>query len=479
MNYLTGVCAGASVIVHNASVVNICRGIVERVLYVRDNGVLRRTPQPKVDVARTLARIGDKIVTSLNPTTVVSPWNYHWLYSGRKQARYLSAYESLRLRPIAKEDAKCSTFVKAEKVLLSPSKVDPAPRVIQPRSYRYNLMVGRYLKNFEKELFRGIAEVAGYNVVLKGENAHGIAENLYSSWTQFDDTVAVGLDASRFDQHISYDMLKYEHSIYNRVFQSAELAKLLEWQLENEGNAYVDTSRITYKVKGCRMSGDINTSMGNCLIMASIVLAYFDKFGINARLANNGDDCVVFLSKKHLHLLDGIDEWFKNLGFKLTQEKPVDVFEQIEFCQMHPVFVSDQWRMVRNPWTATTKDATTLLSWATEREWLNWRESIGVCGLSMTGGVPVWQAFHQKLRGCGGYVRHRFEDEGVGKYGVNAAIESISAKTRASFYYAFGILPDLQVAIEDEIVDFSYSNPMIFAEINQAQLLYNAAVANS
>lgn len=152
MNYLTGVCAGASVIVHNASVVNICRGIVERVLYVRDNGVLRRTPQPKVDVARTLARIGDKIVTSLNPTTVVSPWNYHWLYSGRKQARYLSAYESLRLRPIAKEDAKCSTFVKAEKVLLSPSKVDPAPRVIQPRSYRYNLMVGRYLKNFEKRV---------------------------------------------------------------------------------------------------------------------------------------------------------------------------------------------------------------------------------------------------------------------------------------------------------------------------------------
>ena len=76
------------------------------------------------------------------------------MYVGRKRGIYERAYTSLMVRAIGVRDAWVNTFVKAEKVNFD-KKTDPAPRVIQPRSPRYNLEVGRYLKLYEKELFRG------------------------------------------------------------------------------------------------------------------------------------------------------------------------------------------------------------------------------------------------------------------------------------------------------------------------------------
>jgi hypothetical protein len=148
---------------------------------------------------------------------------------------------------------------------------------------------------FEKRLFSGFETVFGYSVILKGMNAHATAEQLRSNWDSFTQPVAVGLDASRFDQHVSHAALCWEHSVYNGVFRSSELRRLLRWQLVNHGVARTEGQRIDYTTNGCRMSGDINTSLGNCLIMSSIVLAYCETRGITARLSNNGDDCVLIL----------------------------------------------------------------------------------------------------------------------------------------------------------------------------------------
>lgn len=475
VNYLAGVCGCAQVIVHNASVVNVRRGIIERVLYVFRDGELQATPKPVVGVFDKMADFKERLVSSMTPTTVVSAGKYPLLYDSRKRARYQAAVESLAHSKIAKSDAVVNTFVKAEKVVLKPTKVDPAPRVIQPRSYRFNVCIGRYLKLFEKELFRGLEAVAGYKVVFKGMNAEEMATAMHGHWSEFVDPVGVGLDASRFDQHVSKEALQFEHDVYNQVFKSAKLAEWLSWQLENKGRAFVDGQKISYEVEGCRMSGDINTSMGNCLIMSAIVLCYLESIQVKSRLVNNGDDCVVIVERKHLPLLDNIDNWFKIHGFTLTKEPAVDCLEAIEFCQMHPVCVDGSWRMIRNPYTAITKDCTTLLSWGTKTLYNNWSKSIGVAGLSMTGGVPVWQAFHSSLVGLEGKVTHRFEDEGVGRFGCGAKSGAVLDSTRFSFWKAFGMLPDVQVAIEKEFQRVPYAEPVMFADIKSTQVLQHAA----
>jgi len=293
---------------------------VERVFYVVRDGSLARAPQPLPNVFARLNEVRKRLLGATRPTPIVAREEYPGLYVGRKRGIYERAYTSLMVRAIGVRDAWVNTFVKAEKVNFD-KKIDPAPRVIQPRSPRYNLEVGRYLKLYEKELFRGFERVWGYPVVLKGMNSHEVGMWMSRHWEHFDCPVAVGLDATRFDQHVSKHALKWEHSVYNAAFQSKELRKLLAWQIHNHGVARLDGYRVDYDIEGCRMSGDINTGLGNCLLMSAMVISYCEHTGLKFRLANNGDDCVLFVEKTDLHLLAGIDAWMLDFGFTLTREE--------------------------------------------------------------------------------------------------------------------------------------------------------------
>lgn len=458
--------------VHNASIANLARGVVERVLKTSgEGGVLGPPVRPVPGVYDSLREFRAAVLENTSSTSVVSVEDYPSLYhDARKRALYERAVLSLSLEAISQRDAVVNTFVKAEKVNFS-AKSDPAPRVIQPRSPRYNVCVGRYLKPFEKNLFDGFRKTVGYPVICKGMNAAGTANQLRSLWDSFDDPVAVGLDASRFDQHVSQEALKFEHGFYNGVFHSAELAELLSWQLNNEGLGFVNGLKLRYKVRGCRMSGDINTSMGNCVIMCSIVLAYFMSLGLDAKLANNGDDCVVVCERKHLGKLDGIGAWFLKFGFKLTREAPVYEFEHIEFCQTHPVWTEAGWRMVRNPYTATSKDMVSLLPWDKEVEFDAWRGAIGSCGLSLTAGVPFWESFYSRLGG----VRRKWSDEKLRDSGLGYMARGmdgaciISDRARYSFWLAYGMLPDEQIALESmqSSITFGTPIPLTFGEGNK------------
>lgn len=465
--------------VHNPSLVNLKRGVAERVLYTRTDKGLATPIRPVKGVFDRLRHIKSLIVGNTCPTNVVAMEDYPSLYhDARKRAVYTKACESLRSVAVNVRDSIVNTFVKAEKINLS-SKPDPAPRVIQPRSARYNVCVGRYLKPFESALVKGFKKAFGYSVITKGLNAIGVASQLRRNWDEFVDPVAFGLDASRFDQHVSIEALRYEHSVYNSIFNSTELAGLLKWQLHNKGVAYCDGHKLKYSVDGCRMSGDINTGMGNCLIMSSIVLAYFELVGVRARLSNNGDDCVVFCERRDYAKFAGIGEWFREFGFKLTREPVTDVFEKIEFCQTQPVLCSDGWRMVRNPYVASSKDMVSLLSWSTECEWRRWAGAIGKCGLSLTQGVPYWEAFYRRFVGVEHETTYNnIMQSGLGYLarGMHSTAE-VTPESRYSFWLAFGMLPDHQEALEQVVVDVGYSEltPMMYGNTSMlSDLLQNA-----
>lgn len=468
---LSGFAGAARYGVHNSSLRNLARGIVERVLFTRNAGGKLVSPvKPKDGVFKRLKTLSLAVRRCTRSTTVVSVEDYPSLYHcSRKRALYERAAASLNVGAITRRDSHVSTFVKAEKVNFT-AKPDPAPRVIQPRDPRYNLMVGRYLKPFEKNMFDAVALCFGYKVVCKGLNAEGTALQLRENWEHYRSPVAIGLDASRFDQHVSREALEFEHSYYNSVFNSPELERLLSWQLINKGVGWTDEGKVSYTVNGCRMSGDINTSMGNCYIMSLIVLGYFQEKGVAARLANNGDDCVVICESSDLHKFDAISDWFTDFGFKLTREEPVYEFERIEFCQTQPVLTGSGWRMVRNPFTAMSKDTVSLLSWANELEFDRWRGAISSCGLSLTRGVPVWEAFYQKLGGVSHQQSYdRVSDSGLG-YMAKGVIgcDHITAESRFSFWRAFGITPDEQVALEslDKEVAWCGTTPVTFGEVN-------------
>jgi len=449
--------------IHNNSLRNLRRGLLERVFFVELDGTLQPPPQPLRDVFA--ARAGDVRKRLLKVLPKLTPWSAEQFcatYVGRRRATYEATARELTTRLISRQDGYLRTFVKAEKVDFT-VKGDPAPRVIQPRAPAYILETGRYLKQMEHPVFRGLADVWGHRrdggkVVMKGLSPYGVAEQLQGKWLARTRPVAVGLDASRFDQHVSAQALMFEHSIYLNCFvgeDRAYLKQLLEWQVSNKGVGRASDGYVKYTVDGCRGSGDINTSLGNCLLMCVLVKAFCESVGLTrVDLANNGDDCVLFMEEEDLHRLTTLKAWFRDMGFTMKVEEPVREFERIEFCQGHPVWTPEGWLMVRNLKTALSKDAITILDmrYHAKRVW----HAVGTCGLSIAGGVPVFDRFYKCFQRAGSARGLEVEQDAwynsSGFFrmsrGMNRSDCHIHPLTRYSFWRAFGVTPDEQIALE-------------------------------
>jgi hypothetical protein len=443
-------------LVHNPSLVNVARGLVERVFcVVGKTGELVRPPKPAPGVyIKKLGKIGRQLSSLVG-------YCHHWTrdefvssYSGPRRASYERAAATLDSEPLTVLDSYLSTFVKAEKIN-STLKPDPPPRVIQPRGQRYNIEVGRYLKPLEPRLMKCIDKLWGSKTAIKGYTVEKVGQIMAAKAARFREPVFVGLDASRFDQHCSREALEWEHSIYNEVFGCPRLAEMLTWQLRNRGTAYTSDGKIKYSVEGCRMSGDMNTSMGNYLIMSALCYAFCKEVGLTAELANCGDDCVLFMEKEDLGKLSALPDWFVKMGYTMKVEAPVYHLEQVEFCQMHPVLTSRGWVMVRRPDTVVTKDCCVVRGGMTPSKLGDWLGAQRAGGLSLAGDVPVlsqfYKCFPEKESDClSDYAApHKFQ--------ASQQCGSITEESRYSFWLAFGITPDEQLALEEELGRFTFT----------------------
>lgn len=428
---------------------------------VEKSGMLHPTPKPTPGAFNQLSRFRKALRKFLTPTTRMSVSQFLGYYSGRKLEMYTKAAESLETQGLAPKDAWLSTFVKAEKICIS-KKPDPAPRVIQPRSMRYNVELGRYLRHSEHYLFKAIDGLFGGRTIFKGINADEAGSDIKEIWDSFKNPVAIGMDASRFDQHISAEALRFEHQIWLDMFPKAQrphLSSLLEMQIHNRGLARCPDGEIRYKVEGCRMSGDMNTSSGNCYIMCSTIWTRCVNLGIkHFRLANNGDDCVVFLERHdEKKFLDGCVEYYTDLGFTMKIEEPVYELEHVEFCQTRPILVNGAYRMIRNLHASFSKDLCCIHDLADSSQARAWVSAVGQGGRALNAGVPVHQRFYERFPHCEaelkGTLRQKFLDDAKYKFGPNNTTPSttvITPESRYSYWLAFGLTPDEQVALEQE-----------------------------
>jgi len=438
---------------NNADVLTTCAAIAERMIYAKIGGVLvKRLGRDKEHYKSILGKFRDKVVRAAGSRYhPVTPDEFVDSYTGRKRTIYASYLDDYIASGVQKMHARFKTFMKVEKV-----PINKSPRTIQPRSPIYNIGLGRYLKHSEKPIFRAMAKVFGQKyVVFKGLNANEMGTELWDLWGKYNKPVAVGIDASRFDASVDRGLLEFEHSLYDMLFRDAELRRLLRMQLNNEGRAYCHDGVVKYTVSGGRGSGDMNTSLGNSFIMCAIIWCWLRACGVKASLANNGDDCVVIMESEDLPQFSlGFAEYAAELGFTMVVEDPVYDFELIEFCQTHPVCVGGEWRMVRNYHTAREKDSMCLFPLDSAGALSSWLYAVGECGLSLCSGVPVMQEMYLAMM-RNGKPSHMsdavFMQSGsrMMSAGMDAKMTPVLESTRYSFYIAFGITPDEQVAMEE------------------------------
>ncbi|APG76244.1 hypothetical protein 2 [Changjiang tombus-like virus 4] len=445
--------------VHNNSLVNALRGVRERVFAV-DHGGGKFGPPPQPRRGLFKMRLADFRRRVLHRLGSCTPWTQREFvesYKGSKRIRYERAITSLQARELSRRDSHIRAFVKAEAINFT-AKPDPAPRIIQPRDPRYNVLVGPYIKPLEHRIYAAIGKVFGGPTVMKGYNARETAANIVAAWGQFNDPVGVLLDASRFDQHVSHSALKWEHSVYNAAYRSVELGLLLRWQLRNYGSVTTRDGSFRYKTRGCRMSGDMNTALGNCLIMCAMVHAYLGELGLHGRLINNGDDCVVIIERQYLRRFQAsISQWFLEMGFTMTCDGVASRIEEIEFCQTRPVKTGAGWVMCRSPFVGIAKDT---LNKSPDmghplRGYLRWAYQVGTAGGALASGVPVFQAAYAAMRRIGVKCAkvQGFGDMSSGFEHMASRmvleVAPVTTEARVSFWRAWDISPHKQELIEE------------------------------
>jgi hypothetical protein len=354
--------------------------------------------------------------------------------------------------PLSARDSYVATFVKCEKINFS-AKDDPAPRVIQPRDPRFNASIGRYIKPLEKIIYKKLGKLYKLPCVAKGFDVYQTGDIIKCKWDLFENPCAVSLDASRFDQHCSVDALKWTHNVYKSFCSEKEFAQMLNEMLLNKGHGVCKDGFVKYEVEGCRMSGDMDTALGNCLLMVAMTYSLCKQLGIAHEVMDNGDDITVFMDSGDVAAFTAaVPAWYKKLGFKMKIEEPVFVLEEVEFCQMHPVYDGVEWRMVRNL-CALTKDLVCTTNQQQVDKWIN---AIGQGGLSLTSGIPVYQSFYQWLSKFGGTSRNNtsrwklYQSSGFFRLSslVNRSAAPISVEARESFQRAFGMGFEQQQGLE-------------------------------
>jgi hypothetical protein len=243
---------------HNNSLANLRRGVGERVLYTDKNLTLPTQPVNNVFTARCGVDLAT-IARGIGRQSPVSHNQFVEYYKGPRKLFYQRAVDRLAIKAVCPRDAHLKTFIKAEKLNFA-IKNDPAPRVIQPRSGEFNVEVGCYLRPIEHKVYDEIDKLFSSPTIFSKYNSKRQAELIRDKWDSFAKPACVGIDASRFDQHCSVQALEFEHDLYNSIYGSRKLKRLLKYQLNNHGIARGNDGWFRYFKRGSRMSGDMNTS---------------------------------------------------------------------------------------------------------------------------------------------------------------------------------------------------------------------------
>lgn len=474
--YVAGLSPHIHYAVYNNSFAALKRAIFERVFYVKTSDGFAPPPVPAPNVFNSrmldmfnLLRRNSKFCTPLTAKQFADS------YVGPKHKIYSRAERSLEQKQFEKKDAFISSFTKCEKYIFSKHGVttkEPVPRIIQPRGPRALVTYGRYIKPIEKKIYASVNNVFGSVTIFKGLNADLRGKHIKEKWDRFNKPVCVGLDASRFDQHVSAVALQWEHNVYKLYYPGDSFfQRILTLQIKNRCYARHPGGTLKYITDGCRMSGDMNTALGNCLLMSSMVYAYCKFKKVPIELANDGDDCVVIMESTDLDTFqDGLKEWFLDMGFNMTVEDPVYLLEKVVFCQSQPVYDGEKYIMVRDPRVAIAKDCLAIKPLDNPRIWESWCAAVGIGGMSLTGGIPVWNSFYARLLVCSNGAKPL--DDPTLQTGLKLLAKGMRRKTsvptpesRFSFYLAFDVYPSEQLAIEEY-----YDNVILDYGITQDQM---------
>lgn len=376
--------------------------------------------------------------------------------SPRHYKRYRAALDEYYRRGLCSRDYSIQAFVKRERM----RKVGKDPRMISARGTLFNLLLGTFTKPLDKWFYKwtGIGKsFTGLPVIGKGMNNSELGELHVKKCEAFQDVRVLSVDFSRFDKHVNKHLLRMEHNVYKYLFRGdRELSYLLSKQLTNKIRTQ---GGIKYVVEGGRMSGDMNTALGNCVIVCFIWGVLLRELKVDFDLLDNGDDCLIYLeSKDYETVRKFLVSEAHHFGMVATVESEnTDPFG-VEWCQCRCIRTITGPKFVRNLDKAVSCVGVSINT-NSEREDVDYIHTVGLCELANNAGVPVLQEFARALmrNTPGGKLRKSDVYYNMKEIGLEGKALPICEEARLDFMNAFGMTPSEQIYVEERLSAASFS----------------------
>nr|QTJ63579.1 RNA-dependent RNA polymerase [Neuropteran tombus-related virus] len=219
-------------------------------------------------------------------------------------------------------------FSKIEK--MSTSRYKP-PRLIQARHATHNIIMGSYIKPLEYSLFKNNKNKHHFG---KG-NFDQVAQKIQKFLSKYDHYTELDFDS--FDAHVTPEHLKVTHTYYNSCFKhDPELGHILKKTIKN---VCVTRQGDKWKILGTRMSGDVDTSLGNSLIVYALLKQLLEELEMEGDAIVNGDDSIIFTNKP-IDIKKAV-EILKKYNMTAKMKESVKNIHTVDFCQSRFVYKSN------------------------------------------------------------------------------------------------------------------------------------------
>lgn len=402
--------------------------------------------KPLQEVIPLLTEISDQLVRQVQDE-ILTPWTRE-MYIDERRGRVTEsriqllekASDTLELEPIMNRDAIVDVFIKSE-FLLKPG----VPRIIMPTSDRYLVELGRYIGPVEKLL--NTLEMF-YEHTTKGLTYLGMGRVFKNLVDKCAEPVAYSIDFSKFDAHVSKELMEIEHSVYKRLLPDPYFNRLLAMQYTMKGKT---TFGKFIRTAG-RASGCPNTTLGNTLI--NIFVHEAIKRSRQVTSANYiciGDDALVITE---VNDREWPEDAYKDYGLKVKLIKTT--IAMAEYCSGNFMPIGDNnFTFVRTFNRMLRKLPKTILNLSKDEAAKMWHDKLHA-DLSLMPKVPLLSMLlyvnHANTK-CSkleltnlSWIRRVIVD--VTTLPEQIVIDPVS---REWFYEVYGLSPYEQIAAESEI----------------------------
>lgn len=479
---------------YNQNLDNKITGVTERILAIDPCGT--KPPQPEPGAVDKLKPVADKLAKIVRSRYVCQVKDL-LAYAEERPQRTRNRYRKIvaqmvgcgctdldtlhHMKLTIDKISRTGLFIKVEGTMHTGKKIN-IPRIINPRSSIYNVLLGRYLAHMEKKILLSFDMLYGHSdTMMKGKTVFDKAALVKK---YFDEGyIAISLDMARFDQHVNIDLLKLEHRVYKKIYNYCpEIVQLLKAQERTTLQCRALDGDFIIKDRTLRCSGDINTSLGNCILMG---LMCYPLFTDGMRIMCDGDDTIIWVKPGTYD----VDKWpahFAQFGMNMTLEGIAHTPEELTFCQHNFIQTENEIRMVRSPHKAMLRDVAGFgENGADISKFRKLLYAVGECGMSQYYGVPILQEIYMMNLRIGQRSHQTVFRElsrsnfGMGKLQSRDAVP-IEAQTRYSFWLATGFTPLQQVQAESWCRTFTLTDDVCDADMPSWHgELYNKTVSEA